>query len=930
MLKRFSAAMLFLAVMCSVSWGYDINTNYNPYYLYPNYVDDGDDWTQYVYSRYGNSDIGFLYQLRDVTGASRSEQVAGPQWFATVFENYYYYFHYPEDETHAGMYRRTMGGESPTVPFSVVGDVIDGFNFVHAEEPQPYESWMRRGLINTSLYDPYPDPVESIFVVLPEGQGDFAVRFANPYARHFPFWWGWGVDTTANPRWWDYYDWREYGYVTADPINYIAYDNTVYERGIDRRYTEKYKYVLSEDISGDVVLKSEQYILDASGATVYTVSGDINGYHAFYDTDKNLAYTVSGDEVYNSSGNLAFTIEHSTNGAEYYVCEVRNIAESITFDTFDGYSVNVSPASEQSIASGNYLDARIRFRADDSYGYGSKLGYITFRQRASFATGYSNYREFTTIPIVVANVSNGNASENPLNFDMIVFGESGDVINRIKFTWDAQQDMPDQDLGTFFMMRQYNSSMPTYNLETRITNNTGTRYELFRYDQYGATRYTSPDVEYRQQYASIKPAHWKYNLTQDLYGTLPDTFMLDAHSQIAPGLVTVYKNDVYGTVNMENDTSESFRLYEYASPSPKNLRLNYRRIAGMITAGAPVKLSNDIASTQGFRMQFTDIIRNDEETEYELTNLMGKAPAMVDAADSAVAPSNTYIGSTALNAFRIIKDVPEALQAIVSYDEVVSAEPEPENPDEPVENPEEPAENPEEPAAEQEPEQEQEAPAETADFRASVEYTTDKAALQPVAIRLRIPRQSQLLVNRWEELDAAANARELFTIFSRFGTVWVRSSATAERDANLFTAINNKGSSLGVSAADCVRAFTYDNALYLDFIIVMADAVSKNNGKTAFVEVFKDDNVPYVLIGDGNIDKRWELEFYVGATGSNPDTRVTEPASPDVSNNANTEPEPENNGSNSNSVGSSGGGGGCSLGLAGLLGMMLVIRKLYR
>ena len=200
-------------------------------------------------------------------------------------------------------------------------------------------------------------------------------------------------------------------------------------------------------------------------------------------------------------------------------------------------------------------------------------------------------------------------------------------------------------------------------------------------------------------------------------------------------------------------------------------------------------------------------------------------------------------------------------------------------------------------------------------------------------------------MNRWEELDNAANARELFNMFSRFGTVWVRSSAANERDANLFTAINNKGSNIGVSAGDCVRAFIYDNALYLDFIVLLADAVSKNNGKTAFVEVFKDDNVPYVLIGDGNIDKRWELEFYVAATGSNPETRVPEVTSQDVNSNTPSEQNDstntqtgQNNGTNTqtgqnnsnNNVGSSGGGGGCSLGFGGLLGMMVLAGKIRR
>ena len=50
----------------------------------------------------------------------------------------------------------------------------------------------------------------------------------------------------------------------------------------------------------------------------------------------------------------------------------------------------------------------------------------------------------------------------------------------------------------------------------------------------------------------------------------------------------------------------------------------------------------------------------------------------------------------------------------------------------------------------------------------------------------------------------------------------------------------------------------------------MVDAKSKKEDRTAYIEVFNDDNVPYVLIGDGLMNKRWQLAFYVSNAGDNP------------------------------------------------------------
>ena len=139
MLRKFTAAIFLLLTLSGISLAATtINTSrdYDPFHLYPQYLTSGDGSLL-------NGDSNFYYQLRDITGASRNSEVGGPQWFSTVYENYYSYYEAQNNTTNntRTIYRRTMGGEIDEIPFSTVGDILDGFNFVFAEEPEPYEAW---------------------------------------------------------------------------------------------------------------------------------------------------------------------------------------------------------------------------------------------------------------------------------------------------------------------------------------------------------------------------------------------------------------------------------------------------------------------------------------------------------------------------------------------------------------------------------------------------------------------------------------------------------------------------------------------------------------------------------------------------------------------------------------------------------------------
>ncbi|MDR3265888.1 MAG: hypothetical protein LBT15_07755 [Synergistaceae bacterium] len=506
------------------------------------------------------------------------------------------------------------------------------------------------------------------------------------------------------------------------------------------------------------------------------------------------------------------------------------------------YTARVVPGRPELVSVDSWLETDMTFQADSPQGYGSSLGYLTFRQSASFDTGFTGYRESIKIPLVVANVFDGTAAEagNELLFDMTVMNGS-EPVTRQKFRWGADQDMT-RDLGTFFMMIPAGASMPTYELRTEVTNRTGTRYRAQRYDSGGSA------------YQEILPRHWMYDVPSDLYGTLPAYFSLESQSQIAPGLVTVYSADM----SMNYGSGESFRLYPWqGSSAPRDLRLTFRKVGGMTPLGT-ASASTDITppwTVTAFDMTFADVMQNGENTADEIAKHAGGQPVMPGASFDLSGVSTQYIRADAFNAFTV-SSLNVTVSGDVTSDDVVS-----------------------------------DAPADV--------------PLLPLRVRLRVSRREAPLVGRWNDI---VNADSVIDAFASVCAVWIRSDAAAERDMNLFTTLRNRG--YGVDR--CVQAFTYGDFLYLDFIVLLADAVSQNTGKTAFCQVVEDDGVPYILIGDGRVDGKWNLSFFVALTGENPS--VNDPALP-------------------SNPGQSGGGGGCNEGIStagALLAVLLLLSGVTR
>ena len=128
----------------------------------------------------------------------------------------------------------------------------------------------------------------------------------------------------------------------------------------------------------------------------------------------------------------------------------------------------------------------------------------------------------------------------------------------------------------------------------------------------------------------------------------------------------------------------------------------------------------------------------------------------------------------------------------------------------------------------------------------------------PMRVRMRISRRD-LPAGRWHDAVSAENVGRLAAELPNICTIWVYSENADDLYANLFTALSNRGRKV----EDCVQAFTHNDYLYVDFIVLMADAVSRNTGRTAFIQVVEHNRDQYIYIGDGRVDDEWTLGFFV-------------------------------------------------------------------
>lgn len=237
------------------------------------------------------------------------------------------------------------------------------------------------------------------------------------------------------------------------------------------------------------------------------------------------------------------------------------------------YSTRKTP-----LGSGGYDFLFVKNREQGKFN--SVRGNFAFHQNPS-SSYPSTPSQTLLIPFVIANVADGTAKDNPLLLRAILrepgTTNRGDIAAYDYFTWDVTDNKQTESAQWVFVPVP---AWPApdridYRLTTEVTNYTGIRYAVQRYDSYAWTH--------------LVPTYWAFDLprSQSLKD-VPARFRLNELSHIAPGLKTVYSQ----RFNVNEGNKVPLRLYPVDPAAGfRELILNHRIIFGLDlgTASAPAE-----------------------------------------------------------------------------------------------------------------------------------------------------------------------------------------------------------------------------------------------------------------------------------------------------------------------------------------------------
>ncbi|MDL2264046.1 hypothetical protein LJC31_05280 [Synergistaceae bacterium OttesenSCG-928-I11] len=250
------------------------------------------------------------------------------------------------------------------------------------------------------------------------------------------------------------------------------------------------------------------------------------------------------------------------NPGETFTCDV-NIAED------DYFSVKESKGAVAGKPLPTYWYNFNLTKSGKSGEYGTAKTYMSFQQNPT-----STPSQTLNIPLVIANVANGNAMKKPLEFQMVLrenatAGSLSDIVAYDRFEWNVDQNMTHVSKSDWIFVPWTDNILgeATYNLTAHIRNFCGIRYELQRYDN--------------RTYTTMTPDKWEMDLPLDRLDIgegLYNRLYLDHLSHIAPGMITTYSQ----RYNADKADEKVFRMYGVDNDRNKirDLTLRHNMIRG--------------------------------------------------------------------------------------------------------------------------------------------------------------------------------------------------------------------------------------------------------------------------------------------------------------------------------------------------------------
>ena len=316
-----------------------------------------------------------------------------------------------------------------------------------------------------------------------------------------------------------------------------------------------------------MILNNASNTFGDSHSTAINVSGDV------LTTGDTILNVLNGNSVHTFyivavDGHVEFDMNFRSPAMRDDVATPYLGEMTITNENDTPYINRITP---QGKPSGNYDDLWRQYsfileRNINTGRYDTVAQYFYFQQNPNTLPSQGIPR-----PMVISNVISGTATDEPLELRMTLRDTpnmNGNIVAYTRDTWSVEDNKTiAADPWVFVPVDDLNvgNMRINYYLTTEVVNHTSVRYMALPYDSYGSWE---------------EPNFWKFDLPR-YQGTnyIESDFQLAPSSQIAPGLVTVYRRPY--NVNETNKMPLHLRpVDDTRGTGFYDLRLSHRIIYG--------------------------------------------------------------------------------------------------------------------------------------------------------------------------------------------------------------------------------------------------------------------------------------------------------------------------------------------------------------
>lgn len=405
-----------------------------------------------------------------------------------------------------------------------------------------------------------------------------------------------------------------------------------------------------DDIFGSGASGAQWVAITADGGTIGAATGVTMETAANLVNARDHMYILNGDASARSAVDAVFLVlpgTAATMSAAFSWLEPAFVDETYTQDILTDFSVYQVTKNPLSAASDGRKLWQFGFaKAAGVNVYETVRGNMIFRQNPGDAPSQT-----LQIPMIIANVCDGTAERNPLIFratmrETYSGSASGNIVAYDRFAWNVVNPLVVGGSGSdwvFVPVGQIpiDANVVNYLLSTEITNYSGIRYALQRYDGLDTA-------------TLMLPSRW----TIDLPAEAKDVnagIVLDELSHIPPGLITTYDQNF----NVVSGAQSIFNMYPIDPPSGyRRLNLSHPSIFGLdLGSGA-----DSGYTVTGFQLLASDA-NFTQKVSVAMSVKRAEMPSPSDNVMGGDVVSHTYVAGDAINAISLDAAIPPRLTA---------------------------------------------------------------------------------------------------------------------------------------------------------------------------------------------------------------------------------------------------------------------------